>query len=150
MFRDLTGQTFGRLTVIERVQDHITKGGKHLVQWLCKCECGKTKLLRADILKQGKAVCKCNGKSCGRKHEDLTGRRFGKLVVTGYVLLEKSIIIKHKFKAKDCKSEIEVNRLYKNGSYYICQCDCGNVSYVKKSSLVGGKTKSCGCLKNKG
>lgn len=28
-----------------------------------------------------------------------------------------------------------------------CECECGNIINVKRSSLVYGKTKSCGCLK---
>lgn len=31
--------------------------------------------------------------------------------------------------------------------YWACVCDCGNTTIVKGSSLVGGITKSCGCLK---
>lgn len=30
--------------------------------------------------------------------------------------------------------------------YYICKCDCGNTKTIRKSSIIGGKTKSCGCL----
>ena len=30
---------------------------------------------------------------------------------------------------------------------YRCQCDCGNVPIIKKSSLAHGRTYSCGCLK---
>ena len=35
-FIDLTGQKFGRLTVIKRVEN--TKEGR--AKWLCQCECG--------------------------------------------------------------------------------------------------------------
>ena len=35
-FKDLTGQTFGKLTVIKRVEDQ--KAGRPM--WLCQCECG--------------------------------------------------------------------------------------------------------------
>lgn len=41
--KDLTGQKFGRLTVIE--QHGFTKRNKHGVRsalWLCKCDCGNT------------------------------------------------------------------------------------------------------------
>nr|DAN76499.1 MAG TPA: Acetone carboxylase alpha subunit [Caudoviricetes sp.] len=36
---DLTGQRFGRLTVIR--YDHSEHDGAH---WLCKCDCGKEKV----------------------------------------------------------------------------------------------------------
>lgn len=29
---------------------------------------------------------------------------------------------------------------------YICECSCGNITSVSKSSLLYGSTKSCGCL----
>ena len=41
-YNDLTGQSFGRLEIIKRVQND--KLGN--AQWLCKCECGNTKINR--------------------------------------------------------------------------------------------------------
>lgn len=38
-FIDRTGQKFGRLTLIERVENNKF----NQVQWLCKCDCGNTK-----------------------------------------------------------------------------------------------------------
>lgn len=34
----------------------------------------------------------------------------------------------------------------KNGAYWECKCDCGNVKEVVASSLHQGKSRSCGCL----
>lgn len=45
---DLTGQKFGRLLVLERSENSRT--GK--IMWLCQCDCGKTKKVRADSLKK--------------------------------------------------------------------------------------------------
>lgn len=40
---------------------------------------------------------------------------------------------------------IDVGPLDKNGCYtWLCQCDCGNLKYVRGSSLKNGNTKSCG------
>lgn len=39
-FEDLTGQKFGKLTVVERIEDYIFSNGETRVQWLCRCECG--------------------------------------------------------------------------------------------------------------
>lgn len=62
-FIDLTGQKFGRLTVIERAKDHIQTNGRHIVCWLCKCECGNTCEVRSADLKRGATVsCGCYGK----------------------------------------------------------------------------------------
>lgn len=49
-FKDLTGQKFSRLTVLERAEDHVSPKGNHYVQWLCKCECGNTTIVRAISL----------------------------------------------------------------------------------------------------
>lgn len=40
VFIDLTGQKFGRLTVVERAENHVTKGGQSKTMWLCRCDCG--------------------------------------------------------------------------------------------------------------
>ena len=37
---NLTGQIFGRLTVLYQVEDHICPNGRHHDQWLCQCSCG--------------------------------------------------------------------------------------------------------------
>ena len=48
---DLTGQKFGRLTVVERLFERKNYSATF---WLCTCECGKTDLrIRADYLKKG-------------------------------------------------------------------------------------------------
>jgi hypothetical protein len=52
---DLTGQKFGRLTVIERAEN---KGRRRGAYWLCKCECGNEKVIRADSLKKAMS-CGC-------------------------------------------------------------------------------------------
>ena len=54
-FIDLTGQKFGRLTVIGRADKN--KGGQW--KWNCKCECGKPTIVIAGNLKNG------HTKSCG-------------------------------------------------------------------------------------
>ena len=55
------------------------------------------------------------------KYEDLTGRRFGMLIVT---------------------SRAE-NR--GTSTMWNCKCDCGNTSVVYGSNLRNGVTRSCGC-----
>jgi len=36
---DLTGRSFGRLTVIRQTEDYISPKGIHYAQWLCECSC---------------------------------------------------------------------------------------------------------------
>ncbi len=50
----LTGQKFGRLTVLERV---VTRGPS---QWFVRCDCGRPKMVSGQKLKSGKA------QSCGK------------------------------------------------------------------------------------
>jgi hypothetical protein len=56
---DLTEQKFFRLTVIERAGNYQTPNGRTAAQWLCRCDCGTTKIVRADGLRTGLT------KSCG-------------------------------------------------------------------------------------
>lgn len=54
-FIDLTGQKFGRLTVVKRVEND--KQGR--AKWLCKCDCGNIQIIQASKLRNG------HSKSCG-------------------------------------------------------------------------------------
>ena len=62
------GDVFGRLKVIERVEDKIFSDGKHKSQYLCECNCeNHTKLKVVGVsLKSG------NVKSCGCLKRDTT------------------------------------------------------------------------------
>lgn len=46
---------------------------------------------------------------------------------------------------------LEVTSFFKKGKYKYaaCHCDCGKESEVIYSNLLGGRTKSCGCLSDK-
>lgn len=66
-FIDLTGQKFGRLTVIERdiERDNIRKaeGKKPKTYWFCKCECGNITSVESVSLRSGATTsCGCYGK----------------------------------------------------------------------------------------
>lgn len=68
-FIDLTGEKFGRLTVIKRVESHIEPSGGRRTMWLCKCTCGNTKIIGARELTRGYT------KSCGCLHNEKTKQR---------------------------------------------------------------------------
>lgn len=54
---DLTGQSFGRLTVIERAPRKTKSGIAH---WKCSCSCGERSVVRSDHLRDGHTVsCGC-------------------------------------------------------------------------------------------
>lgn len=62
---DLTGKRFGRLTVIERVENDNQKKP----QWRCKCDCGNETIARANALRRGTIVsCGCYSKEIHRTH----------------------------------------------------------------------------------
>ena len=65
---ELVGQTFGRLTVIEKSLDGIKNGSKTRTALVCLCECGKTKTIKKDHLKGGNTQsCGCLQKENGKK-----------------------------------------------------------------------------------
>lgn len=48
---DLTGQKFGKLTVVRRVEDKIQPSGQRKTAWLCRCECGGETIVTSTNLK---------------------------------------------------------------------------------------------------
>ena len=123
---NLTGQKFGRLTVIKSTSER--KNG--CIVWECQCDCGNIVKVSSHSLKTG------NTKSCGclnlqkakerimqynkQHYVDWTGQKIEKLTV------------------------LEPTNL-RQGSNIIwkCQCECGNIIYINSSNLR--RTKSCGC-----
>ena len=70
--KDLTGQRFGHLTVIELAG---VSGTFRL--WRCKCDCGNETVVRSsNLLMRRTTSCGCIR---GRKYTDLTGEEFGLL-----------------------------------------------------------------------
>lgn len=114
---DLTGRRFGHLTVIKMA--HLDKSNKR--HWECVCDCGNITYPSTSNLKSGNSY-RC--KSCGNQshYEDLTGQRFGRLIVQK--------IVSHKPIRWECK------------------CDCGNTTIVIADTLKRGETISCGCYRN--
>jgi hypothetical protein len=60
-FKDITGQKFGRLTVIERLENDKWKQAR----WKCLCECGNYIICITRDLKKGSV------KSCGCLHKEI-------------------------------------------------------------------------------
>lgn len=118
---DLTGEKFGRLTVIKYVGP-----GKNGAQWECECECGSPKTVGSYALRSG------NTQSCGCLHReylqerkspdtDFTGKKIGKITV------------------------IELDRVENGVHYWACKCECGDEIELRGVNLERGLTKSCGC-----
>lgn len=121
--KDLTGQNFGRLTVISRSNSHSKRGAV----WNCKCECGtNVEVVSSDLVNGNTKSCGCLKSDLHSTMNDLTGQRFGKLVA-----LDSPYI----------KNEQRVWR---------CMCDCGRETFVLAGNLRKGNTMSCGCSASHG
>lgn len=66
--KNLSGQKFGRLTVLYELHNHHKQGA----WWLCVCECGNLKELKGTALRGG------DYKSCGCFIRELASNRFKK------------------------------------------------------------------------
>lgn len=113
---DLRGQTFGKLTVVDSPQVGL---------WNCQCACGGCATVRTAALRSGHTrSCGCLRAETirGTQSVDLTGQRYGRLVVQA---LHAPSRRKH----------------------WKCSCDCGKQVVVDAANLVTGNTKSCGCLR---
>lgn len=125
-FRNLSGKRFGILSVID-IHGYIQKKPKgRRITWFCKCDCGKERIVTGEYLTGGiTKSCGCLDKWKGRKINDLSGKRFGKLVVI--------------------KLHGRIGPLGKKVLTYLCKCDCGNETIVRAPALRKGTTISCGC-----
>lgn len=117
---ELTGQIFGRLTVLSF--DHVSGDGSSY--WLCECDCQN----KSKIVVRGHDLINNHTSSCGcmrRDANDITGQIFGRLTVLG------------------------IDRITERGrTYWLCECSCDNKTRisVRRDGLVSGSTLSCGCL----
>lgn len=125
---DMTGQKFGKLTVIKRAEND--KHGK--AQWLCQCDCGsEPKVISGAALRRGLTVsCGCNKleklKQYNENHTiDETGNVYGYLTV-----------ISRNTDPSLCKD---------GRAMWNCLCKCGNEYVVSGKLLREGKVTSCGC-----
>lgn len=66
---DLSGETFGRLTVIEKADKPNKSRG---TAWICKCECGNDAVVSYKNLVSGRT------KSCGCYNRELCSKRRSK------------------------------------------------------------------------
>ena len=122
--RDLTGQIFGELTVLERDYDYIKEHNikQNRPYWKCQCSCGKIITVKgSDLTTNIKTRCKkCSNKE---RMKDLSGKTFNFLTV-----LEPT-------EKRDSHRSI----------IFKCQCICGKVIEVSSHLLQSGDKKSCGC-----
>ena len=120
------GKRFSRLLVLdEKVEEVIDDNGNKKNIYICKCRCDCGNIIDVPKFR----LTSGGTKSCGCLHKDKVsntlfnlkteniGKRYGLLTVISYDTDKKM---------------------------WKCQCDCGNITYVKR---FNGNTRSCGCLK---
>lgn len=129
--KDLTGQRFGRLTVLSlEAEPYRSPQGKAVRRWRCRCDCGKELVVLQNALtgKNGTRSCGCaRAEKIRSAAKDMTGQRYGRLIVIGPGELKKE---------------------QPNGQRlgWRCRCDCGKEIIASRKDLLSGKLLSCGCL----
>jgi hypothetical protein len=117
---DMIGRRFGKLTVIEEIEP-IIYSDKKMRNFLCECDCGKTREVSRAHLQDGSA------KSCGCDVKiNSIGTQFGYLTAIEYV--EPAVTPGGRI----------IPRIR-------CECACGNDKIVREQDLRSGRTQSCGC-----
>lgn len=123
--KDLTGQKFGKLTVVEMLYNYKRKkGGQPVTYCRCLCDCGNEVIRQAQKLKTSKLPsCGCAKYEIIKNKYDnhIEGQKFGRLTAIETLWGESPLKVR-------------------------CLCDCGNEVIVAKTDLTTGHTKSCGCL----
>ena len=119
---DLTGQKFGRWTVLKEVEkDH--KHNRRM--WLCRCECGNEKVVPGITMTTGASQsCGClhRERAVGHGVTDLVGQKFGRLTVIKQGGRTNTGVIK-----------------------WLCRCECGKEKEIIGTNITRGLTTSCGC-----
>lgn len=119
---DLTGQTFGELTVLRRAENPKEKR----TVWVCQCSCGNEYEVQGTLLVNGRRTrCSSNVHQKNYAYADITGRKIG-LLTALYPVRE---------------------RKKRSSVVWHCRCDCGNEIDVTYNALIYCDMKSCGCAK---
>lgn len=126
-FIDMTGQRWGRLTVVKYIES--SSGGS---RWLCRCDCGTEKIMKGYLLRKGHSTsCGCYKREMLTRERPsaavtlLAGQRFGR-----WTLLERA----------------PTRRAVSNHTRWWCICDCGTRRALRATILYRGRSQSCGCL----
>lgn len=125
---DITGQTFGRLTVLQYASREEIWSGSRKSHCVAACTCGKEIVVATRNLTKGiTKSCGClRGENTAAAFVDHSGQTFGRLTVLRRATEDEIF-------ATDKKP------------HYVCQCRCGAEVVVRKSHLTTGETVSCGC-----
>lgn len=121
LFKDETGKTYGRLTVLKQVE-HERSGAN----WLCQCECGKQTVVWGAHLRNG------NTTSCGCLARDRSRQAINKMAVG------------QRYGMLTC-----IKQVASKPPQWLFRCDCGDEKVINHHQVRYGGVKSCGCLAHK-
>lgn len=132
-YKDLTGESNEYFTILFKIKGN---NEANCARWLAKCNCGNLFIISSTNFSK-KII-----KSCGLcypelKHRPIIGEKYYYLTVIGQTYGEL------------------INKKPKERLFWICLCDCGNITYVDTEHLTGydnpnkRTTKSCGCIRHK-
>ena len=124
--KDLTGQKFGKLTVVNRAENKISTSGRQLTRWNCVCDCGNEYVAFTDYLRQSSCPscgCEATKNRIEKNRKNNIGEKYGRLTILDII-----------WETKPTKA--------------ICKCSCGNDFVGAKADIVSGHTQSCGCLQS--
>lgn len=121
---DITGQVFGDLTALFRVD---VDSYRNCALWLCRCICGNEIVVKSTALRSE------HTKSCGCTSYQRVSQALSKDLQPGEVFGRYTILYK--------VGSSETQR-----SLYRVRCSCGNERTAQRQSLIDGRAQSCGCL----
>lgn len=119
---DITGQRFGKWTVLED-KGSINRAPR---RFICQCDCGRRHEVSGITLRQGQSTqCVVCARQEGSSAKDMIGKTFGKWRVLA-------------FAGKKLKSY-----------QYLCKCECGHQQVMHGPSLRRGLTTQCTTCANR-
>ena len=126
-FIDLTGQRFGRLTVVSRAENRITPSGGKLSQWECVCDCGAHVVVTGISLRSG------NTQSCGCLRYDRAMEANRKR--NQFRIVDNEVFVTLSNSSKEMVTDVDLWERYGKDRYWIL----GRNGYAITSPLKGQK-----------
>lgn len=140
---DLTGQTFGELTVLKRASNI---GGKRVL-WLCKCSCGHHAIVSGGNLKSG------NTTSCGCLKNSLSESIIVSVLKQYNILYQKEVKFKNLLSQKGNPLRFDF-MIYTQESFFLLEYqgiqhfDASHKDFGRYEREYSDKAKKDYCLSN--
>ena len=139
---NLLGQKFGKWTVIAEAPS-LKTSYKTLAMWVCQCECGTIKTVRADDLRNGKST-QC--KSCARKNKQ-SQKVQSKFTIQNQNISRSNVIDETGNQYAHFSVIKQVKSNSRGAAQWLCKCECGNEFIALGTHIRNQHIISCGCIK---